>query len=44
MDYLIRIGIKADEDSIRSLFIEMLKTIYDTDDTKTVIYDMAVFL
>ena len=34
MDHLIRVGIKADEDSIRSLFIEMLKTIYDTDDVK----------
>ena len=27
MDHLIRVGIKADEDSIRSLFIEMLKSV-----------------
>ncbi|MCR4865311.1 MAG: GNAT family N-acetyltransferase [Lachnospiraceae bacterium] len=34
MDHKIRVANKADESSIRSLFIEMLKTIYDTDDVK----------
>ena len=34
MDYLIRMATKEDEKSIRSLFIEMLRTIYHTDDVK----------
>ena len=32
MDFNIRLANKADENSIRSLFLEMLRTIYHTDD------------
>ena len=34
MEYKIRIAVPADEEKIRELFLEMLQTIYQTDDVK----------
>ena len=34
MEYKIRIAVPADEGKIRELFLEMLRTIYHTDDVK----------
>ncbi len=34
MEYKIRTAVQADEDTIRKLFLEMLRTIYHTDDVK----------
>ncbi len=34
MDYSIRIAVPADEGKIRELFLEMLRTIYRTEDVK----------
>ena len=34
MEYKIRTAVPADEEKIRELFLEMLRTIYQTDDVK----------
>lgn len=34
MEYKIRIAVPEDEEKIRELFLEMLRTIYHTDDVK----------
>ena len=34
MNYMIRAAVPADEEKIRELFLEMLRTIYHTDDVK----------
>ena len=34
MNYSIRTAVPADEEKIRELFLEMLRTIYHTDDVK----------
>ena len=34
MKYKIRTAVPADEEKIRGLFLEMLRTIYQTDDVK----------
>ena len=34
MNYRIRTAVPADEGKIRELFLEMLRTIYHTDDVK----------
>ena len=34
MEYTIRTAVQADEGTIRKLFLEMLRTIYHTDDVK----------
>ena len=34
MEYKIRTAVPADEEKIRELFLEMLRTIYHTDDVK----------
>ena len=34
MEYKIRTAVPADEGKIRELFLEMLRTIYHTDDVK----------